>query len=37
MRERVGQLHGEFRIESSPGNGTAIHVQLPLVVEEEPA
>ena len=34
MRERVGQLHGEFRIESSPGNGTAIRVELPVVVEE---
>jgi len=35
MRERVSQLQGEFRIHSSPGKGTAIHVILPLVVEEQ--
>jgi PAS domain S-box-containing protein len=35
MRERVNQLQGEFRIHSSPGNGTTIHVILPLVVEEQ--
>ena len=37
MRERVTQLSGEFRIDSSPGNGTAIRVELPLVVEEKTA
>lgn len=35
MRERVSQLQGEFRIRSSPGEGTTIHVVLPLVVEEK--
>jgi len=35
MRERVSQLQGEFRIHSSPGKGTTIHVILPLVVEEK--
>src|SRR5271170_5315639 len=35
MRERVSQLQGEFRIHSTPGKGTAIHVILPLVVEEQ--
>ena len=35
MRERVSQLQGEFRIQSSPGKGTTIHVVLPLVVEEK--
>jgi PAS domain S-box-containing protein len=34
MRERVNQLHGDFRIYSSPGKGTTIHVTLPLVAEE---
>jgi len=34
MRERVSQLQGEFRVQSSPGKGTTIHVILPLVVEE---
>jgi PAS domain S-box-containing protein len=37
MRERVSQLQGEFRIHSSPGKGTAIHVILPLLVEEKTA
>src|SRR5580658_8934258 len=32
MRERVSQLQGEFRIRSSPGNGTTIQVILPLIV-----
>ena len=32
MRERVSQLQGEFRIRSSPGNGTTIQVILPLLV-----
>ncbi len=35
MRERVSQLQGEFRIHSSPGKGTIIHVILPLLVEEK--
>jgi PAS domain S-box-containing protein len=35
MRERVSQLQGEFRIHSSPGKGTTIHVALPLFVEEK--
>jgi len=34
MRERVNQLQGQFHIHSSPGQGTAIHVTLPLVVAE---
>jgi PAS domain S-box-containing protein len=36
MRERVSQLQGEFRIHSSPGNGTTIHVILPLIVGAKP-
>src|SRR5580704_7136642 len=36
MRERVSQLQGEFRIQSSPGNGTTIHVTLPLIVGGNP-
>src|SRR6202167_4047451 len=36
MRERVSQLQGEFRIDSSPGNGTTIHVNLPLIVGGKP-
>ncbi|HSQ86318.1 MAG TPA: PAS domain-containing protein, partial [Desulfobacterales bacterium] len=30
MRERVSMLGGEFRIDSSPGKGTHIQVQIPL-------
>ena len=30
MQERVTQLGGRFAVESSPGNGTAIRVELPL-------
>ena len=30
MKERVSMLGGEFRIESSSGRGTHIHVQIPL-------
>ncbi len=30
MEERVIHLRGTFRVESKPGNGTRIHVQLPL-------
>jgi signal transduction histidine kinase len=30
MRERVARLEGEFRLESSPGAGTAIAVRIPL-------
>ena len=33
MRERVRLLGGVFRIDSAPGRGTCIHVDLPLVVE----
>jgi PAS domain S-box-containing protein len=36
MRERVSQLQGEFRIHSSPGNGTTIHVILPSIVGGKP-
>jgi PAS domain S-box-containing protein len=36
MRERVSQLQGEFRIRSSPGNGTTIQVILPLIVGGKP-
>lgn len=30
MRERIGQLGGSFRIESSPGAGTRVYVEAPL-------
>ncbi|HEX6853253.1 MAG TPA: two-component regulator propeller domain-containing protein [Candidatus Polarisedimenticolaceae bacterium] len=30
MQERVGMLHGDIRIDSSPGGGTRVHVRLPL-------
>ncbi|MCB9245999.1 MAG: hypothetical protein H6606_06165 [Flavobacteriales bacterium] len=30
MRERINQLKGEFRLESEPGEGTMIWVQIPL-------
>jgi signal transduction histidine kinase len=30
MRERVEMVDGTFSIESSPGNGTTIHAQIPL-------
>lgn len=30
MRERVQSLHGTFNVESSPGNGTQIKVELPV-------
>ena len=30
MQERVGMLHGEIDIDSSPGGGTRVHVRLPL-------
>jgi signal transduction histidine kinase len=36
MRARVNELQGEFRIHSSPGNGTTIHVILPLIVGGKP-
>jgi PAS domain S-box-containing protein len=36
MRERVGQLQGDFRIHTSPGNGTTILVILPVVGGEQP-
>jgi signal transduction histidine kinase len=31
MEERVTHLHGQFRVDSSPGEGTRIRVELPLV------
>jgi signal transduction histidine kinase len=30
MVERVEQMHGQFRIQSSPGEGTVIEIGLPL-------
>ena len=30
MEERVTHLHGSFRVESAPGAGTSIRVELPL-------
>ncbi len=30
MNERVTQLGGVFRVDSSPGHGTCLHVDLPL-------
>jgi signal transduction histidine kinase len=30
MQERVKSLGGELRIESTPGQGTRIHVQVPV-------
>jgi signal transduction histidine kinase len=30
LRERVSLLGGDVRIESHPGRGTALHVQIPL-------
>lgn len=30
MRERVGMLGGDFRIESAPGAGTTLHISVPL-------
>ncbi|OFV84255.1 MAG: hypothetical protein A2W26_09285 [Acidobacteria bacterium RBG_16_64_8] len=29
MRERVEMLHGRFTLESSPGKGTTVHVEIP--------
>ncbi|MCK4235873.1 MAG: sensor histidine kinase, partial [Candidatus Krumholzibacteria bacterium] len=34
MRERVGDLGGNFQIRTSPGNGTHIRVTLPLEVDD---
>jgi signal transduction histidine kinase len=31
MRERVEHLGGEFHIQSQPGHGTLVDVQLPLL------
>jgi signal transduction histidine kinase len=31
MQERVTHLHGSFRIESTPGVGTSVRVELPLL------
>ncbi len=30
MRERVSEFDEEFRVESSPGNGTQVMVELPM-------
>jgi signal transduction histidine kinase len=30
MEERVGRLSGRFHVESAPGNGTALRIELPL-------
>jgi signal transduction histidine kinase len=36
MRERAELLGGTFSVESAPGNGTAIHFELPLQAREAP-
>ena len=35
MRARTERLSGEYRLQSSPGSGTTIHVELPQPFEEE--
>jgi signal transduction histidine kinase len=35
LEERVGRLAGRLDISSSPGNGTSIHVTLPVPAEEK--
>ena len=37
MRERVESLNGRFSLDSSPGNGTTILVDLPLTLAESDA
>ena len=37
MRERVERLGGRLLVESSPGEGTTLVIELPVGVEEEPA
>ncbi len=37
MRERVERLGGTLSLESAPGEGTTLTVELPLVVDDEPA
>jgi signal transduction histidine kinase len=37
MRERVERLGGTLSIESAPGEGTTLAVELPLAVDDEPA
>jgi signal transduction histidine kinase len=34
IRERVAMLGGEFSLESSPGQGTALEVRVPLILED---
>jgi signal transduction histidine kinase/ligand-binding sensor domain-containing protein len=34
MRERAAQIHAQLRIESSPGKGTSIKLDAPIVVEK---
>jgi signal transduction histidine kinase/ligand-binding sensor domain-containing protein len=34
MRERAAQIHAQLRIESSPGKGTSIKLEAPIVVEK---
>jgi len=31
MEERVAHLHGSFRVESAPGAGTSVRIELPLI------
>ena len=31
MQERVSLLHGDMKIDSSPGNGTKIEISIPLI------
>ena len=35
MEERIRHLHGTFRIESHPGEGTTVTVDLPLAPASE--
>jgi signal transduction histidine kinase len=37
MEERVKHLHGSFHIESSPGEGTSIRIELPFSEKDTPA
>jgi signal transduction histidine kinase len=37
MRERVERLGGTFSIESAPGEGTTLTVELPLAADDDPA
>ena len=35
MQERAAQVHGSLTIESTPGQGTCIHVEVPVPTEDE--